>query len=76
MRLKARIKRIESRVKLNHSPFCACENSPRVEIGYEDEGVQTIENPIPDFCERCRKPIEKRRIIIELIEKREQISKV
>jgi hypothetical protein len=72
MNLKHRIKRIESKVKINHSPFCACEDfagmiKPRVEIVLEDKGVQTIKNPIPDFCERCRKPIEKRQIIICLV---------
>jgi hypothetical protein len=74
MQLKQRIKRIESKVKINYSAFCACENSPRVEIGYEDEGIQTIKNPIPDFCERCKKPIEKRQIIIRLVESREQVQ--
>jgi hypothetical protein len=64
MQLKQRIKRIESKVKLNYSPFCACANSPRVEIGYERNGVQTVENPIPDFCDECQKPIEKQRIAV------------
>ncbi len=69
MQLKQRIKRIESKVKINHSPFCACEDfagmiKPRVEVAYEKDGVQTIQNPIPEFCERCRKPIEKQRIIV------------
>jgi len=61
MQLKARIKRIER--KINHSPFCACESSPRVEFALERNGVQTIENPIANFCEKCRKPIEKQQII-------------
>ncbi len=69
MNIKSRLKTIESRVKINHSPFCACENyagisAPLTEIVFEKEGVQTIENPIADFCERCGKPIEKRQIII------------
>ncbi len=72
MQLKARIKRIESKVKINHSPFCECKNyagmiNPRVEVAYEKDGVQTIENPIADFCERCRKPIEKKRIIVRFV---------
>jgi hypothetical protein len=71
MRLKQRIKQIESKIKINSSEFCACENSPRVEVGYENKGVQTIENPIPVFCERCRKPVEKRRIIVCFVESRE-----
>jgi hypothetical protein len=58
MQLKQRIKRIESKVKINHSPFCACEDA------YEKDGVQTIQNSIPEFCKRCRKPIEKQRIIV------------
>jgi len=79
MTTKSRIKKIESRVKINHSPFCACERRdgkayPRVETILEDNGVQTIENPVPDFCERCGKPIEKRQIIISLIERREQVQ--
>jgi RNA polymerase-binding transcription factor DksA len=77
MQLKQRIKRIESKVKINHSPFCACEDfagmiKPRVEVVYESDGVQTIENPITDFCERCRKPIEKQRIIVRFVGSREQ----
>jgi len=72
MQLKERIKRIESKVKINHSPFCACEDfagmiKPRVEVVYESDGVQTIENPIADFCEYCRKPIEKQRIIVRFV---------
>jgi hypothetical protein len=56
MRLKARIKQIETKVKINHSPFCACKSCkgkvyPRGEIVYERKGVQTIDNPIVDFCE-------------------------
>jgi len=69
MQLKQRIKRIESKVKINHSPFCACEDfagmiKPCVEVAYEKDGVQTIQNSIPEFCKRCRKPIEKQRIIV------------
>ena len=72
MQLKTRIKRIEGKVKINHSPFCACNPYkgkvyPLTEIGLEDNGVLTIENPIPDFCNRCQKPIEKKRIIICLV---------
>ena len=72
MQLKARIKRIESRVKINNSPFCACESykgkvHPRCEVILEDNGVQTITNPVADFCEQCRKPIEKKQIFIHLV---------
>jgi hypothetical protein len=79
MQLKARIKRIERRVKINHSPFCACEDfagmiKPRVEVIYESDGIQTIENPIADFCERCRKPIDKQQIIIRFVESCEQLE--
>ncbi len=79
MNLKHRIKRIESKVKINHSPFCACEDfagmiKPRVEIVLEDKGVQTIKNPIADFCERCQKPIEKQQIIICFVESREHLE--
>ncbi len=78
MQLKARIKRIESKVKINHSPFCACEDfagmiKPRVEVIFERKGVQTINNPIPDFCELCRKPIEKQQIIVRFVGSREQV---
>ncbi len=77
MQLKQRIKRIESKVNINHSPFCACEDfagriKPLVEIVYERNGVQTIKNPIADFCERCRKPIEKQQIIVCFVGSREQ----
>jgi len=74
MRLKARIKRIESRIKINHSPFCACANSPRVEVVFERNGVQTIDKPIADFCEKCRKPVEKKQIIICFVKSREQLE--
>lgn len=76
MQIKARIRRIESRVKQNYSPFCACQKSPRFEIVLEDKDIQTVKNPIADFCERCGKAIEKRRIILELIESREQIEDI
>jgi len=79
MQLKARIKRIESKVKINHSPFCACEDfagmiKPIVEVVYENDCVQTIKNPVPDFCEKCRKPIEKQRIIVCLVKSPEQVQ--
>ncbi len=69
MNIKSRLKTIESKVKINHSPFCACEDfagmiKPRVEVAYEKDGIQTIKNPIAEFCELCGKPIEKRQIII------------
>jgi hypothetical protein len=69
MRLKARIQRIESRIKINHSPFCACKNyagisAPLTEIVFERNGVRTIDNPVADYCEKCRKPIEKKQIVI------------
>jgi hypothetical protein len=69
MQLKQRIKRIESKVKINYSPFCACEDfagriKPLTEIVFEINGVRTIEKPIADFCEGCRKPIEKQLIIV------------
>jgi len=77
MNIKSRLKTIESRVKINHSPFCACENyagisAPQTEIVFEKNGVQTIQNPIADFCERCRKPLEKQRIIVCFVGSREQ----
>ena len=80
MQLKQRIKRIESKVKINHSPFCACKNyagisAPLTEIVFEKNGVQTIENPVADFCEQCRKPIEKQQIIVCFVESREQLEK-
>ena len=80
MQLKQRIKRIESKIKLNRSQFCACEDfpgmvKPRVEIVIEDKGIQTIKKPIPDFCERCRKSIEKRRIIIQLVKAANKLNK-
>jgi hypothetical protein len=79
MQLKARIKRIENRVKINLSSFCACESYkgkvyPRCEIVYESDGVQRIENPIADFCERCGKPIEKQKIILCFIGCREPLE--
>jgi hypothetical protein len=79
MNLKHRIKRIESKVKINHSPFCACEDfagmiKPRVEVVYESNGVQTINNPIADFCERCQKPIEKQQIIVCFVKRREKLQ--
>lgn len=69
MQIKARIKRIESRVRQNYSPFCACDAYkgkvyPSCEIVYETNGIQTIENPVADFCEQCGKPKEKQQIII------------
>jgi len=79
MNLKHRIKRIESQVKINYSSFCACDDfpgmiKPRVEIVYEKNGVQTIKKPIADFCERCRKQIEKQQIIIQFVGSRERIQ--
>lgn len=41
---------IESKIKVNYYEFCACENSPRVEVACENKGVQTIENQYENFC--------------------------
>ncbi len=81
MQLKARIKRIESRIKINHSPFCACKNyagisAPLTEIGFERDGVRTVDKPVADYCEKCRKPIEKKQIIICFVKTLQQIEKV
>jgi hypothetical protein len=78
MNIKNRLKTIESRVKINHSPFCACENyagisAPQTEIVFEKNGVQTIQKPIADFCERCEKRIEKRQIIIQFISLKSEV---
>lgn len=72
MQLKARIKRIESKVKINHSPFCACQSYKgeaysHCKIVFEKDGVQKIENPVADFCEVCGKPVEKERIIVRFV---------
>ncbi len=80
MQLKARIKRIESRIKINHSPFCACKNyagisAPLTEIVFERNGVQTVDNPVANYCEKCGKPIEKQQIIICFVKSREQVQK-
>ena len=69
MRLKARIKQIEAQIKIDGSPFCACESHngkvyPRYEIVFEKDGIQRTEKPIADFCDQCQKLIEKRQIII------------
>ncbi len=79
MRLKARIKRIESRIKINDSPFCACKNyagisAPLTEIVFERHGVRTVDNPVADYCEKCRKPIEKKQIVIQFVKSREQLE--
>ena len=60
MNLKSRINQIERKIFITVSPFCQCESRygkvyPRCEIVIEDNGIQTIETPIPDFCEQCGK---------------------
>ncbi len=72
MNIKSRLKTLEKKVIKPFSPFCACESYngkvyPRYEISYEKNGKQTVEKPIPDFCERCGKPIEKQQLIIQFV---------
>lgn len=69
MNIKNRLAKIESKVKINYSPFCACQIYkgkvyPHCEIALEINGVQTVKNPISEFCEKCGKPVEIERIVI------------
>jgi hypothetical protein len=69
--IKTRISKLE---QLNgKSEFCKCPPFPRIETYIQDlgEDAETNEpqlsgNNIPDVCEQCRRPIEKRIITIQL----------
>ncbi len=73
MNLKSRLKKLEHSV-IDDSTVCACYPQRNTETYTLDLGedapldsqpVLTGE-PVPDVCPDCRKPIEKRKIIIQL----------
>ena len=72
MNLKSRIKKIESAVGINRSKFCACygitpatvevKPMPISEFNRRFYSGEPMEERLPDFCERCQKPVDKTRI--------------
>ncbi len=71
MNLRNRLKKLERAG--DDSTVCACFPQIRVEMYQADlsEDSDTSEpvltgEPVPDICADCRKPIEKRKIIVQL----------
>jgi hypothetical protein len=62
-----RLKKIESRIERD-SAFCECPGIQKHEIIFRRDGINTIENPVAEFCDNCGKPIVKQIIIVNFVE--------
>jgi hypothetical protein len=73
MNIRNRLKKLEKGL-INDSTICACNPHRNTEIYLQDLGEDAPRQsepklsgePVPDICLRCRKPIEKRKIILQL----------
>lgn len=66
MNVLNRLKNLET--KTNTSEVCEC-LGVKTEIRLNVDGIETCENPLPDFCDKCRKPLEKAIIILDFTNK-------
>jgi hypothetical protein len=66
MNIKNRLEKVET--ILNPAEFCVCPATPKHEITFRLDGKDTQENQIADYCDYCRKPIDKTKIIVEYVE--------
>lgn len=77
MNIKGKIKRLEEKLNVN-SEFCACISYKGkvpfcTEIYHQDLTIDSIDTspilksePVPDFCEKCGKKVEKQQFTIVL----------
>lgn len=72
--IKTRLKTIEEKMNITNSEFCAC-FPQHFEIYTQDLGedaehseIVLTSKPTPDVCPVCRKPTEKNRIIVQLVD--------
>lgn len=76
MNLKARIAKIE-KTMMPTGGFCLCRDAAqRTEIWLADLSAESDTSEpyehgkiVPDFCDRCRRPIEKRKIVLQLCDR-------
>lgn len=71
MSLKNRLSKLEKEVK--PGGFCSCRNVPKFETwtqdlteDADDHEKHLMSDEVSDFCDQCRKPIEKRQFILQL----------
>ena len=75
MSIKNRLKKLQIQIIGNDSEFCGCKKELKtiVIVPSPDGGKMTLDGKpyikpsceeTPEFCERCRKPIEKQVIIV------------
>ena len=74
MNLKTRIAKIEKAIAPGNG-FCQCRDVRKKEIWFADLSAEsdTTEpsfegQPVPDTCEKCRRPIEKQIIVLQLVD--------
>ena len=70
MNIKSRLQKIEQAAGI-YEKFCVCLHTAKTEIVLRSDGVDTVENPISDYCARCKKPIDKQIIIFQGVAGRE-----
>jgi hypothetical protein len=74
MTIKNRLKTVEEKMNITNSEFCAC-YPQHFETYTQDLGADAEHNepvltskPTPEICPVCRKPTEKNRIIVQLVD--------
>ncbi len=66
MHLKNRLKKMEKQLNIGFQ-FCECRETSKYEIIHRQNGIDTIQNAVSEFCEQCCKPIEKQIIIVDFV---------
>jgi len=71
MSIKTRLSKLEKVAK--PGGFCSCRNVQKIETwtqdlteDADDHEKHLMSNEVSDFCDQCRKPIEKKQIILQL----------
>jgi hypothetical protein len=74
MTIKNRLKTVEKKMNITNSEFCGC-FPQHFEIYTQDLGADPEHNepvltskPISEICPVCRKPTEKNRIIVQIVD--------
>ena len=68
MNIKNRLERIEMKSKIKDG-FCDCQGTAKHEIKYEGFKSESLQDTsIGNYCEKCRRKINKQTIIVEFVE--------
>lgn len=74
MNIKNRLQKLEATMQTGGGGFCLCRDAAqRTEIWLADLSAKSNTSEpyerskiVPDFCDQCRRPIERRKVILQL----------